>query len=112
MDYNARSENGVLVIDLLEENLDAGNVKRFKVEILKVLEPYPKAVLNLSPIRFMDSSGLGAMISCLRRQQEADGDLKLAGLKSPALDLFRLVRMDRIFELYDTVEDAIRSYPD
>ncbi len=110
MDYNAHSEDGVLVIDLLEENLDAGNVKRFKVEILKALEPFPKAVLNLSPIRFIDSSGLGAMISCLRKQQEAEGDLKLACLKPPALDLFRLVRMDRVFEIYDSVEDAISAY--
>ncbi|MBZ0256773.1 STAS domain-containing protein [bacterium] len=107
---NALNQDDVLIINILEENLDAGNIKQFKSEILNALDGNPKAVLNLSPIRFLDSSGLGVLLSCLRRQHEANGDLKIAGLKSPALELFQLVRMDRIFELYDTVEDAARSF--
>lgn len=110
MDYNTNNEDGVLVIQLLEENLDAGNVKRFKVEVPKALEENPKSILDLSNIRFLDSSGLGALISCLRQQNEKGGALKLAGLKPPARDLFALVRMDRIFELYSTVEEAKQSF--
>src|SRR4026209_2280945 len=62
----------ITVVVLPGEQLDAGNAKEFKREIGPVLEPCSKVVFDLRELRFVDSSGLGAILSCLR-QVNAEG---------------------------------------
>jgi len=82
----------VSVVELAGEQLDASNVKEFKHEIAPVLAANPRMVLDLGRLRFIDSSGLGAILSCLRQLNTAGGELKLCGLSKPVRALFELVR--------------------
>lgn len=68
-----------------------------------------RAVLDMSQLQFVDSSGLGAILSCLRELNKRDGDLSLCGLTKPVRTLFELVRMHRVFEIFNTREEAIRA---
>ena len=92
------------------EELDAGNVGEFKRDIASVLEANAKLVLDLSRLRFVDSSGLGAFISCLRRLNARGGDLKLCGMSKQVRAVFELVRMHRVFDILGTREDAVRAF--
>ena len=67
-------------------------------------------VLDLSRLRFVDSSGMGAMLSCLRQLSAKGGDLKLCGMSKQVRGLFELVRMHRIFEIYGTREEAVHAF--
>jgi len=67
-------------------------------------------VLDLSRLRFVDSSGLGALLSCLRQLTGRGGDLRLSGMSKPVRALFELVRMHRIFDIYPTKEEAIKAF--
>ena len=69
-----------------------------------------KMVLNLAEVGYVDSSGLGEMIACLKRAAEAGGDLKLANRRKRVSDLFQLTRLETVFSSYDTVEEALSSY--
>jgi anti-sigma B factor antagonist len=99
----------VTIVVLPGEQLDAGNAKEFKRDIAAVLEPCSKVVFDLRELRFVDSSGLGAILSCLRQLNAKGGDLKLCEMTKPVRALFELVRMHKIFDIYVTKEQALRA---
>lgn len=93
------------------EELDASNAAEFKCEVAPLLEATTtKLVFDLGRLRFVDSSGLGAFISCLRRLNAKGGDLKLCGMSKQVRAVFELVRMHRIFDIYGTKEDAVHAF--
>ena len=100
----------VTVVVLPGDQLDASNAKDFKRDIAALLEPHGKVVFDLAGLQFIDSSGLGAILSCLRRLNAEGGELKLCGMSKPVRALFELVRMHKIFDIYGTKEDAIRAF--
>ena len=102
--------NGAAVAAVPVEELDASNAGDFKRDIAPVLEANTKLVLDLSRLRFVDSSGLGAFISCLRKLNAKGGDLKLCGMSKQVRAVFELVRMHRIFDIYGTKEEAVRAF--
>jgi len=92
------------------EELDASNAGDLKRDMAPVLEANTKLVLDLSRLRFVDSSGLGAFISCLRKLNAKGGDLKLCGMSKQVRAVFELVRMHRIFDIYGMKEEAVRAF--
>src|SRR5579871_1773292 len=110
MDFLLNNFDGVGVASVPVDELDASNSGEFKHDIAPVLQASTKLVLDLSQLRFVDSSGLGAMLSCLRQLTAKGGDLKLCGLSSQVRALFELVRMHRIFDIYSTREDAVKAF--
>lgn len=102
------SENGIL-INILAENLDAGNCQEFKEMIQPHLATQRHVIVDLSSLKFVDSSGLGSLLSCLRTMNNKEGQFKLLGLNKPVRALFELVRMHRIFSIYNTLDEALAS---
>jgi anti-sigma B factor antagonist len=100
----------VVVVALPVEELDAGNAGQFKRDIAPLLEANTKLVFDLSNLRFTDSSGLGFFLSCLRKLQAKGGDLKLCGMSKQVRMVFELVRMQQIFNIYGTKEEAVRAF--
>ena len=110
MEIAVNQVKDVAIATILVEDLDAGNVADFRRDIAPVLEAHPRLVLDLSRLRFVDSSGLGAFISCLRALNAKGGDLKLCGMSRQVRAVFELVRMHRVFEILDTREHAIEAF--
>jgi len=92
------------------DELDASNAAEFKRDIAPLLEANARLVLDLSRLRFVDSSGLGAFISCLRKLNAKGGDLKLFGMSKQVRAVFELVRMHRVFDIVGSREDAVRAF--
>jgi anti-sigma B factor antagonist len=110
MDLTIEQINGVAVVVLPGKDLDAGNTEEFKSTIAPVLEAHSKMVFDLSQLRFIDSSGLGAFLSCLRQLSAKGGELKLCGMSKQVYQTFELVRMNRIFDIYSTKYEAVRAF--
>jgi anti-sigma B factor antagonist len=110
MEMATEKAGDVTIVVLPGEQLDASNAKDFKRDIAAVLEPCGKFVFDLGGLQFIDSSGLGAILSCLRRLNADGGDLKLCGMSKPVRALFELVRMHKIFDIYGTKEEAIKAF--
>jgi anti-sigma B factor antagonist len=110
MDFITETVQGVTVVTLQGETLDASNAKALKTDLVPVLAPGAKLVFDMTGVRFVDSSGLGALLSCLRQVHSSGGDLKLCGMAKAVRALFELVRMHRIFEIYNSRDEALRSY--
>ena len=65
-----------------------------------------RIVVNLADTEFMDSSGLGALVGCLKAAREAGGDLRIANVQDQVRMVLELTNMDRIFTPYPSVETA------
>jgi anti-sigma B factor antagonist len=102
----------VTVVVVPGASLDASNAKEFKQGMTSLLNARSKVVFDLQQVEFVDSSGLGGLLSCLRQLSAVGGELKLCGMARPVRDLFALVRMDRIFEIFSTQADAIGAFQD
>lgn len=68
-----------------------------------------QVVADLSEMDVMDSTGLGNLIAALKRVSEKGGDLKLAGLQRRVRMVFEITRTYKVFEIFDTVEEALRA---
>jgi anti-sigma B factor antagonist len=101
--------NGILVVRVDEKRVDASRAPQFKDEITRRIEAgHTRIVLDLSGVDFVDSSGLGAIVACLKRLGPR-GDLAIAGAKGAVSRLFTLTRMDKVFPLHETVDAAVEK---
>jgi anti-sigma B factor antagonist len=110
MELYSENVGDVVVARIKGDHLDAGTVDDFKAAAEPVLEKGLRVVFDLQSINFVDSSGIGAIISCLRKLNTRGGDLKLCGLSRPVRSLFELVRMHRIFEIFETSDEAVEAF--
>lgn len=109
IEHETLADGDVAVVTLKTENLDAGNSKAFKDAMQPLLERHRAVLIDLGGVAFVDSSGLGALLSCLRAMNNKDGQLKLFAMTRPVQALFELVRMHRIFAIYNSREEAVAA---
>ncbi len=112
MELPLETAGAIAVVTIPVDELDAGNAGELKRDAAAALGERRYAVFDLSRVRFVDSSGLGAMLSILRGVAARGGDLKLCGLSPQVKATFQLVRLDRIFEIHPRREDAVRAFGD
>jgi anti-sigma B factor antagonist len=101
--------NEVTFINLAAERLDAARAVDFKEKMAVLInQGTNQVVLDLSAVKFMDSTGLGSLVSVLKLLG-GKRDLILCGVKGMLQDLFKLTRMDRVFVIVDTEADAVKK---
>ncbi len=110
MEMTIEHIDGVAVVLVPGKDLDAGNSQEFKSEIAPVLKAHTKVVFDLSQLRFIDSSGLGAFLSCLRQLSTKGGELKLCGMSKSVCQTFELIRINRIFDIHHNKDEAVRAF--
>ncbi len=101
--------DNVLVVRVDERRIDASKAPAFKDEMTRCIDAgQNQIVLDLSHVDFIDSSGLGALVSCLKRLGPRGG-LAVAGATGAVSRLFSLTRMDRVFALHPNVDSAVEQ---
>jgi anti-sigma B factor antagonist len=91
--------------------LDARNAQAAR-DFLKqqVAEGGAKLVIDLSTVSFIDSSGLGVLLTALKAARAAGGDVRLSGLTPPVRTIFELTRLFQVFSNFPSVEQAVQSF--
>lgn len=110
MEIAVDKQDNVAIAEIPVEELDASNAGDFKRDMAPILQANTRVVIDLSRVRFVDSSGLGAILSCLRQLTAKGGDLKLCGMSKQVRATFELVRMHRIFDIYPTREELMQAF--
>jgi anti-anti-sigma factor len=115
MEISHTTIENILVIKPEYNTLDAKEVPDFKAHFQRIVydenhSGTKSVVLDMSNLDFIDSSGLGSLLSVLRSLRDKGGQLKLAGMKKPVFTIFELVSMNKAFETYDTVDLAVKSF--
>ena len=97
----------ILVVRVEEKRLDASKAPAFLQLILeRVKAGHQKFVLDLNQVSFIDSTGLGAIVTC-RKRVGSGGKFAIAGAQGAVARLFALTRMDKVFTLSVSVADAL-----
>lgn len=103
--------SGPIVVMQVPEILNIKEVHSFMEELGPLLESNrPRIVLDCSQVRSMESAGVEMLLRCLEEVLKRDGDLKLAALSPEAEVILELMRVARVFETFQTDEDAVRSF--
>lgn len=101
---------GVTVI-ALGGRFDAGRVGYFKEYTSQLSLAAPAYfVVDMSEVNYIDSGGLGCLVSFLRQVRQNEGDVKVSMLNDKVRNVFELTRLYRIFEIYDHTHVAVSSY--
>ena len=94
-----------------EGRLNMVAAPRLRSAIDRMLEDgSTRLVLDLANVSFMDSSGLGAVITGLKRARQAGGDLRLAAAGEQVQTVMRLTNLDRVLRPHATVQDAANGW--
>jgi len=108
MKLNLEKSPGHLLITVLEERIDAHNSSELKSAILQSIgHGQPQIVVQLEKVRFIDSSGLGALLSGYKHAAAQGGKLVLTNIQQQVLSMFELTRLNRVFEIYHDVDEAL-----
>ncbi|WP_435204133.1 STAS domain-containing protein [Micromonospora sp. bgisy143] len=113
MDFALATRRGRVgtVVEVAGE-LDMSTTSRLRDGLLEVVASGARVVVvDLTAVRFMDSSGLGALVVAYKELRARDGWLGLAGVQPPVRKVLSVTSVDRVIESFDTVQDAEEACP-
>lgn len=110
LDY-ARQDRSDVTVFALKGNLDALTAPSLKKEIESLLAARKvNVVFDLQSLELIDSSGVGAIVSLFKRVRTLQGDVKIARLMGQPAEIFKLLRLDRAFEIFETIDEAVTRF--
>lgn len=109
MELATRQVGPNLVISFVGRvNLEGESSIAFKDELKSLIaRGHARVIVDLGNVGFMDSQGLGALISCLKVLRQVDGSFILTNLSEPVEAVLRITRLIRVFDVQPTVDDAL-----
>jgi len=104
-------KGSVVLIVVKEERLDAHNSSELKTQMLNLFEEgKTNLIVDLEMVRFVDSSGLGSLVSGFKNASARNGNLKLCSLQPQVKSMFELTRLHRVFEIFANTAEALASF--
>jgi anti-anti-sigma factor len=110
LETNLTTIGDVAVIELLVDSIDAFNSEEVKAELDSVAAAHPKTVIDLGRVKFVDSSGCGALVEMHKQFDTGGGGLRLCNPTPHVKTVLDMVRLNRILGLYPTRESAVESF--
>jgi anti-sigma B factor antagonist len=109
---NIEYVNDVTVVTFKSVNRFNALITEQVKEEMKALytAPNTKLVLDLSGIQFIDSSGFGVFLSIMKTANNNYGFFKISNISEELLELFKLLQLHNVFEIYNKREDALKSF--
>ena len=102
-----------VVLELKGNVMGGDDTKEFNEVLHKLIDGgKTRVVLDLGSVKFMNSSGLGMLIGGLTTMKKAEGHLKLANVTEKIESLLIITKLIKIFESFDSVDDAVKSFSD
>ena len=111
MELTLDKRDGVSVINVTGR-LDALSAGDLKAKFGKWLNDGNKFVMNLEGMGFIDSTGLGSLVACLKSAAEQGGEIRLCGLLPKPRMVFEITRAYKIFDIYDNLDAAVKAFGD
>jgi len=109
-EYKQEERDGVFIFTLIG-SLDIGTVSGMKAGLDSLLSTgQHKVLFDLYDLEQVDSSGIGAIIALFKRVHSNNGDMKISRLMGQPKEIFSLLRLDRVFEIHDDFDNALKSF--
>lgn len=105
-----KTQESYLLADVNIQEANMANADTFKSEIIGLLDHHHrKIILSLHHINYIDSTFLGALVSALKHAISLKLDIALVGLNKDIRDLLILIRLDKVFKIYDSFSEATQE---
>ena len=109
IDVRPKSNDVTLVV--LRGEIGTETVNQFKDKIDQIVaDGKNKLVMDFQEVNYLNSMGLGVVAATLKKVKKNKGDLKLINLSPAVQELFELTRLTKVFEIFDSEEDAVKSF--
>ena len=106
-----RTVDGILAIECIGRIVFGDESSMLRDDVKKAIaDGQKRIVLNLAEINYIDSGGLGTLVALHTTARNAGASIKLANLTKRVGDLMQLTKLLTVFEVYDSVEEAIKSF--
>ncbi len=108
LDIKSDLAGDVCTVTLVGE-VDVYTAPRVKEELVSAIESgCVNVIVDLEGVGFIDSSGLGVLVSALRRARERDGAVRIVCTRDNILKIFRITGLDKVFPIFDDAAEAAR----
>jgi anti-sigma B factor antagonist len=106
-----RHEKGAVSALYVSGRMDLAGGTMLKEQVKKMIASGTTSIhLNLTNVEFINSSGLGSLVSTMKEVRLAKGRLTLSNLASYVQEIFDITQLSHIFEIFKTEEEALNSY--
>jgi anti-sigma B factor antagonist len=111
MNIHQREHEGVVILDIDGKSIAGADSELFQAKIQRLLDEDKKQVLvNLQQVNWINSTGIGILISGYSVLDKQGGKLKLVHVSERIHNVLKITRLDTIFEYYETEDEAVRSF--
>lgn len=107
------AKNATIIAFIDEKILDEKDIQGLQDSIMSVIEQSKRMnlVLDFCNVRFLSSAVLGVLIRVSKRVYEGSGQLMLCNINPKIYEIFKITRLDNIFDIYESVESATENLP-
>jgi len=100
-----------VIVMQVPERFYGAEADSFRQELKTLLQAErPRIVLDCSGIKDIDSTGVETLLQCMDEAMKRDGDVKLAAVAPGSAVILELMKVDRLFEVFDSADEAVRSF--
>ncbi|MBN2356566.1 STAS domain-containing protein [candidate division KSB1 bacterium] len=111
MEINEKFDQEVLILTLDGELMGGPDAEKFRRTIDHAIEEdRVQVVVDMDKVKWMNSSGLGMLISALTSLRSSNGDLKLANLSDRLRRPFEITKLDNVIQQFPSVSAAVNSF--
>ena len=110
LSLNTRTLDGILIVDCHGRIVFGEESAMLRDSIRKLIAENKRIVLNLGGVNYIDSGGLGTLVSLYTTARTSGGAIKLANLTQRVGDLLQVTKLVTVFEVYSSEEQAIESF--
>ena len=109
-EYTQETEGTILVFHLIG-SLDIGTVATMRADLDALLSVgQHQVIFDVHELEQIDSSGIGAIIALFKRVRSNKGEMKIANLVGQPREIFSLLRLDRVFDIHESIDHALKSF--
>jgi anti-sigma B factor antagonist len=106
MGSSTRIERGITIVDVVGQ-IDLGSSPALRKTLLESLNGTKSVAINLSAVKYIDSSGIASLVEVLREARNTNKRLVLFGLNGAVLQVLQLTRLTGVFEICETEAQVI-----
>lgn len=108
-----RKQDQITIVEFVDRNiLDEANISQIGEEIGGLVneDPSPKLLISFANVDHLSSAALGALITINSKVKSKDGQLRLADINDQIIEVFRITRLDRLFQIHPSAREALASF--
>lgn len=103
----------ITVVQFMDRNiLDEANIQRIGEELAELVDnaPVPKIMIDFDNVDHLSSAALGALITVNNKVRQKDGQLRLAKIDAQIHEVFKITKLDKLFQICKSSEEALNSF--